>query len=119
MELDHETDYDEVAAAVYAPYEERLKTLGAVDFDDLVCRIAHVLGSDTEARAYWQSRFHYLMVDEYQDTNRAQLEVVRQLAGRARTCASSATTTRRSTAGAAPRWPTSSASTCTSSGPDN
>ncbi|MBL9104578.1 MAG: UvrD-helicase domain-containing protein [Myxococcales bacterium] len=81
LELDHETDYDEVAAAVYAPYEERLKTLGAVDFDDLVCRVAHVLASNAEARAYWQSRFHYLMVDEYQDTNRAQLEVVRQLAG--------------------------------------
>jgi len=81
LELDHETDYDEVAAAIYGPYEERLKTLGAVDFDDLVCRIAHVLASDEAARAYWQSRYHYLMVDEYQDTNRAQLEVVRQLAG--------------------------------------
>ena len=81
VELDHETDYDEVAAAVYAPYEVRLKTLGAVDFDDLVCRIAHVLENDPEARAYWQSRFHYVMVDEYQDTNRAQLEVVRHLSG--------------------------------------
>jgi superfamily I DNA/RNA helicase len=81
MELDHETDYDEVAAAVYGPYEVRLKTLGAVDFDDLVCRVAHVLCNDPAARAYWQAKFQYIMVDEYQDTNRSQLEVVRHLAG--------------------------------------
>ena len=81
LELDHETDYDEVAAACYAPYEERLKTLGSVDFDDLICRIAHVLEADKQARVYWQAKFKYLMVDEYQDTNRAQFEMVRRLAG--------------------------------------
>ena len=81
LELDHESDYDEVAAAAYAPYEERLKTLGSVDFDDLICRIAHVLEEDPQARAYWQGKFSYLMVDEYQDTNRAQFEMVRRLAG--------------------------------------
>jgi superfamily I DNA/RNA helicase len=42
---------------VYAPYEERLKTLGSVDFDDLICRIAHVLEKDKQARAYWQAKF--------------------------------------------------------------
>jgi len=81
LALDHETDYDEVAAAVYAPYEERLKTLGSVDFDDLITRIAHVLEQDLDARRYWQAKFQYLMVDEYQDTNRAQFEMVRRLAG--------------------------------------
>ncbi len=77
----HETEYDEAAAAVYGPYEERLQALGAVDFDDLICRVARALAAKDDARAFWQSRFHYLMVDEYQDTNRAQLEVVRHLAG--------------------------------------
>jgi len=81
MELDHESDYDEVAAAAYGPYEERLRTLGSVDFDDLITRIAHVLEQDAAARAYWQAKFQYLMVDEYQDTNRAQFEMVRRMAG--------------------------------------
>ena len=79
LDLDHETDYDEVAAAVYGPYEERLKTLGSVDFDDLIVRVAHVLEDDAAARAYWQAKFRYLMVDEFQDTNRAQFEMVRRL----------------------------------------
>jgi superfamily I DNA/RNA helicase len=82
LALDHESEYDEVAAEVYGPYEERLRSLGSVDFDDLVCRVAHVLAEDAAARAYWQAKFRYVMVDEYQDTNRAQFEVVRSLAGR-------------------------------------
>jgi DNA helicase-2/ATP-dependent DNA helicase PcrA len=77
----HESDYDEIAAMVYGPYEDRLATLGAVDFDDLVCRIARTLASDELAREYWRARFHYVLVDEYQDTNRAQFEVLRQLVG--------------------------------------
>jgi len=77
----HESDYDEVAAEVYPEYEDRLRSLGAVDFDDLVCRIAHCIDDDDELRAHWRQRFHYLMIDEYQDTNRAQLEVVRRIAG--------------------------------------
>ncbi|HEY8377752.1 MAG TPA: UvrD-helicase domain-containing protein [Nannocystis sp.] len=81
LNLDYESEYDEAAAAVYGPYEERLRALGAVDFDDLICRVAVALDENPEARAYWQAKYHYLMIDEYQDTNRAQLEVVRRLAG--------------------------------------
>ncbi len=77
----HESDYDEVAAEVYPEYEDRLRSLGAVDFDDLVCRIAHCIEEDEELRAHWRQRYHYLLIDEYQDTNRAQLEVVRRIAG--------------------------------------
>ncbi len=80
-ERSHETEYDEAAAAVYGPYEERLQALGGVDFDDLICRVARALETKADARAFWQARFRYIMVDEYQDTNRAQLEVVRHLAG--------------------------------------
>ncbi|MBK8260779.1 MAG: UvrD-helicase domain-containing protein [Nannocystis sp.] len=76
-----ESEYDQVAAELYPAYEERLGALGAVDFDDLVCRIAHRLAADAALCAFWRDRFHYLLVDEYQDTNRAQLEVVRRLAG--------------------------------------
>ncbi len=72
-------EYDVVAASIYEHYEERLQTLGAVDFDDLVCRIAFVLKHDESARDRWQGRFDYVMVDEYQDTNGAQLELLRQL----------------------------------------
>ncbi len=79
--LRHESDYDEVAAEVYPEYEDRLRSLGAVDFDDLVCRIAHCIDEDAELCAHWRQRYHYLLIDEYQDTNRAQLEVVRRLAG--------------------------------------
>jgi superfamily I DNA/RNA helicase len=72
-------EYDVVAASIYEHYDERLQTLGAVDFDDLVCRIAHVLRGDEAARDRWQGRFDYVMVDEYQDTNGAQMELLRQL----------------------------------------
>ncbi|MEZ4452646.1 MAG: 3'-5' exonuclease [Nannocystaceae bacterium] len=77
----HESEYDEVAAEVYPEYEDRLLSLGSVDFDDLVTRVAQRLAGDDELRDYWQDRYRYLLVDEYQDTNRAQLEVVRQIAG--------------------------------------
>jgi DNA helicase-2/ATP-dependent DNA helicase PcrA len=77
----HESDYDEVAAEVYPEYEDRLESLGAVDFDDLVVRIARRLDEDAELCAHWRGRYKYLLIDEYQDTNRAQLEVVRRLAG--------------------------------------
>lgn len=75
------TVYDEVAGLIYGPYFERLRALGAVDFDDLVCRVALGLRNDDELRERWQSRFRYLMVDEYQDTNPAQFELLNQLLG--------------------------------------
>ena len=75
------TEYDEVAAEIYEAYDDRLRQMGAVDFDDLVCRIASRLSEDDELRARWVARFRYLMVDEYQDTNTAQFEMLRQLLG--------------------------------------
>lgn len=72
-------EYDVVAASIYAPFEDRLRTLGAVDFDDLVCLVAHRLKGNDALREQWRSRFHFLMVDEYQDTNDAQFEFLRQL----------------------------------------
>ncbi len=74
-------EYDEVAAAIYQAYDDRLHQMGGVDFDDLVCRIASRLREDEALRARWTDRFRYLMVDEYQDTNTAQFEMLRQLLG--------------------------------------
>lgn len=74
-------EYDVVAASIYGPYEDRLRTLGAVDFDDLVCLVAHHLRDDDAQRARWRTRFSHMMVDEYQDTNDAQFEFLRQLVG--------------------------------------
>ena len=69
-------DYDDIAAELYEPYDDRLRSLAAVDFDDLVCRVATRLQADEACRARWQQRFSYLLVDEYQDTNTAQFQLL-------------------------------------------
>ena len=73
-------EYDAIAASIYAAYEDRLRSLGGVDFDDLVCLVARKLRDKPRLRRKWQDRFDYLMVDEYQDTNDAQFEFLKQLA---------------------------------------
>ena len=69
-------------AEVYRLYESRLKAANAVDFDDIIMQTVRLLRECEEARSYTQNRFRYVCVDEYQDTNRAQLELVRLLSGR-------------------------------------
>jgi superfamily I DNA/RNA helicase len=66
---------------VFIRYENELKRFNAVDFDDLLLLTVKILREFPEKRAYWQDRFQYLMVDEFQDTNHPQLELVAQLAG--------------------------------------
>jgi DNA helicase-2/ATP-dependent DNA helicase PcrA len=74
-------DYAVLAAAVYPRYEQALRAAGATDFDDLLLLPVKLLRDFVEAReSYWR-RWHYLMIDEYQDTNAAQLEMARLLAG--------------------------------------
>ncbi|MDD6194772.1 MAG: DNA helicase PcrA [Lachnospiraceae bacterium] len=74
-------------AEVYREYQARLKANNAMDFDDLIMKTVELLKFDTEVRSYYQERFHYIMVDEYQDTNTAQFELVRLLAsGRENLC---------------------------------
>ena len=68
-------------ADLYAAYQQRLGAANAVDFDDLLLRMARMLGQDEAVRRALQERFRYLMVDEYQDTNRAQFEIARHIAG--------------------------------------
>jgi DNA helicase-2/ATP-dependent DNA helicase PcrA len=62
-------------------YHEVLRAASALDFDDLLLRAVSLLESHAEVCAAWRERFPYLLVDEYQDTNRAQYELVRLLAG--------------------------------------
>ncbi len=69
-----------LAGAVYARYQQELKTLNAVDFDDLLLLAVQLLAEHATVREKWQRRFGYLMVDEFQDTNRLQLELVTMLA---------------------------------------
>ncbi|HLV97018.1 MAG TPA: UvrD-helicase domain-containing protein [Candidatus Acidoferrales bacterium] len=74
-------DIREQAAAVFRLYNEILRRAGAVDFDDLLLRSVDILRDHADARAAWSNRFQYIMVDEFQDTNRWQEELVRLLAG--------------------------------------
>ena len=76
------TFFEQAAANVYALYEKRLHDANAMDFDDLIMRAVLLLEHDEEARAAWQERWRYVMVDEYQDTNHAQFRLVSLLAER-------------------------------------
>src|SRR6266436_5612110 len=66
-------------ADIYAAYERLLHQSNALDFDDLLLRTVKLLRDSTPVREKWQSRFQYIHVDEYQDTNRVQYELLRLL----------------------------------------
>ena len=66
---------------IYTAYAGRLRTAGAMDFDDLIFHTVRLLQTDEEAREYYQNKFRYVVVDEYQDTSVAQFHLVRLLAG--------------------------------------
>jgi DNA helicase-2/ATP-dependent DNA helicase PcrA len=74
-------DYAVLAADVYPRYEQVLRAAGACDFDDLLLLPVKLLREHTEVRESCWRRWHYMMIDEYQDTNGAQLEMARLLAG--------------------------------------
>lgn len=69
-------------AQVYREYQARLKANNAMDFDDLIMKTVELLKFDTEVRNFYQEKFQYIMVDEYQDTNTAQFKFVSLLASR-------------------------------------
>ena len=71
----------QLISKIYTAYAGRLKTAGAMDFDDLIFHTVRLLQNDAEAREYYQNRFRYVVVDEYQDTSVAQFHLVRLLAG--------------------------------------
>ena len=69
---------------VYARYEDGLRGNNALDFDDLLLKTLELLASQPPVLDYYRNRFDYILVDEYQDTNAAQYELVRLLAGEKR-----------------------------------
>lgn len=74
-------DYNKVKfAAVYNEYQKRLRSNNALDFDDLIYKTVELFQTSREALQYYQRRFHYIMVDEYQDTNSAQFKLISLLA---------------------------------------
>lgn len=68
-------------AEIYREYQEQLKKNNAVDFDDIIGLTVKLFNEDKEVLRYYQERFRYIMVDEYQDTNGAQFNLIRLLAG--------------------------------------
>ncbi|QFU03342.1 ATP-dependent DNA helicase Rep [Halomonas sp. THAF5a] len=80
--LSHAEDDDaQYAARVYEAYVRHLKAYNAVDFDDLILLPVVLLRDDPEALARWRRKIHYMLVDEYQDTNISQYLLVRLLMG--------------------------------------
>ena len=73
--------FEQKAAEVYELYEKRLLANNAMDFDDLLMLTVTILAEFPEVREKYQQRFSYIMIDEYQDTNRTQYLLTRYLAG--------------------------------------
>ena len=67
-------------AEVYKEYQKRLKENNALDFDDLIVKTVELFKTNPDILSYYQRRFRYIMVDEYQDTNTAQFQLIRLLA---------------------------------------
>ena len=72
--------FEEVVAQVYKEYQRRLRADSALDFDDLIMQTIVLFKQEPETLAYYQRKFRYIHVDEYQDTNEAQYQLVAMLA---------------------------------------
>ena len=74
-------EYEEISCLVYPKYLAAMRSFQAFDFDDLICEVVNLWRRRAEVLQKWRDRYRYLIVDEYQDTNHAQLELVRLLGG--------------------------------------
>ncbi len=74
--------YQKKVGEIYQEYQNRLKKNNALDFDDLIVKTVELFRSQPEVLNYYQERFKYIMVDEYQDTNTAQFELIHLLASK-------------------------------------
>ena len=75
------SDHDRLVAQAYAAYQRRLRQANALDFDDLIMTTVHVLQAFPDVAEHYRRRFRHVLVDEYQDTNHAQYQLVRELVG--------------------------------------
>ncbi len=71
-------------AEVYKQYEKKLRENSALDFDDLLIKTLELFAAHPPVLDYYRQKFRYILVDEYQDTNRAQYELIRLIAGERR-----------------------------------
>ena len=71
--------FERVVAEVYARYQDALRLNNSLDFDDLLLFTVELLNENPEVRQFYQNKFEYVLVDEYQDTNRCQYELVNLL----------------------------------------
>lgn len=74
--------YEKQVAEIYHAYQKTLRKNHVLDFDDLIMETIHLFKRVPEVLTYYQHRFQYIHVDEYQDTNHAQYYLIKQLAGR-------------------------------------
>jgi len=81
VRVNEAVEYDQVAAECFGHYETSLRSMRALDFDDLVGKPAALLTHDEAVRERWQKRFRFLLIDEFQDTNTAQMALVKGLIG--------------------------------------
>lgn len=101
---------DNIVYECYKDYQKALENSQSMDFDDLIMLTVKLFQEYPETLSYYQNKFHYIHVDEYQDTNYAQYQLVQLLANKFKTSASSAMRTKASTVGAVLTWRTSSTS---------
>ncbi|CAN5916890.1 DNA helicase PcrA [soil metagenome] len=72
-------DYDAITTEVYPKYQEMLRACAAYDFDDLIVEPVRLFEKDEAVRERWAGKYRFVMVDEFQDTNAAQLRMVKHL----------------------------------------
>lgn len=82
LEARKSNDFRQIQIAkIYAEYEKRLWDADALDFDDIILHTVRLLQTSQEARSYWQAKFRYVLIDEYQDTNHLQYLLASLLTG--------------------------------------
>jgi DNA helicase-2/ATP-dependent DNA helicase PcrA len=81
--LDEASHQERMVAEAYRMYQARLRQANAMDFDDLIMATVNILQAFPDVAEYYHRRFRHVMVDEYQDTNTAQYQLVRELVGHA------------------------------------
>jgi DNA helicase-2/ATP-dependent DNA helicase PcrA len=74
--------FEETVAEIYREYQRRLKSAGALDFDDIIMEAVKLFREHPEVLEHYQEWFRYILIDEYQDTNRAQYHLVNMLAAK-------------------------------------
>ncbi len=75
------THQEQVLAEAYTEYQRRLRQANALDFDDLIMTTVHLLQAFPDVAEHYRRRFRHVLVDEYQDTNHAQYQLVREIVG--------------------------------------